>query len=93
MNNEVSYLTVTDVVENEDGSADYTFHLDDKTKKAMVETGLHLILTCAAYDLRVDKAIQTVEGIGKALRDCPDVSVEDVAEMVYARQKELEQEP
>ena len=93
MNNEVSYLAVTGVVENEDGSADYTFNLDDKTKKVMAETGLHLVLTCAAYDLRVDEAIQTVESVGKALRDCRDVSVDDVVEMVYGRQRELEQEP
>ena len=90
---EVSFLTVTDVVENEDGSVDTTFHLDDKTKKLMAETGLHLVLVCAAYDLRVDEAMRTVESGGKALRDCRDVSVDDVVEMIYVRQRELEQEP
>ena len=93
MNNEVSYLTVTDVVENGDGSADYTVHLYDRTQKVMAETGLHLVLVCAAYDLRVDEAMRTVEGVGKALRDCRDVSVDDVVEMIYGRQRELEQEP
>ena len=61
----VSSLTVTDVVDNEDGSADLTFHLDDKTQKAMVDLGLRLALTCAAYGLSIEDAIQSVEDKGK----------------------------
>jgi hypothetical protein len=65
MSNEVSYLTVTDVVENEDGSADYTVHLYGRTQKALAETGLRLVLTCAAYGLSIEDAIQSVEDKGK----------------------------
>lgn len=86
-------LIVTDVVENEDGSADLTFYSDDKTQKAMNEIGVRLVLTCAAYDLSIEKAMMMVESVGNALMGCRDVSVDDVVEMAYARQRELEQEP
>lgn len=43
--------------------------------------------------LMEDTDSSLTQPVRKALSVCPDVSVEDVAEMVYARQKELEQEP
>lgn len=63
----VGHLVITDVVEQEDGGATYSFDLDDKTEKLVAELGLRLILTCAAYDMDIEDALQSIVDRGKYL--------------------------
>jgi len=55
---DLSYLVVKEVEENEDGSAEVTFLMDDKTKDVLVEEGLRFVLTCAAAKLDIEYALQ-----------------------------------
>lgn len=55
----------TDVVEQEDGRATYSFDLDKKTEKLVAELGLQLILICGAYGLDIEDALQAVQDKGK----------------------------
>jgi hypothetical protein len=48
----IGLIGISDVVENDDGSAHYTFEMDDETAKQMTSLGLELALHCGAY--RVD---------------------------------------
>ena len=41
-------ISVETVKENEDGSADYTFHFDSYARGVLAEEGLKLVLYCAA---------------------------------------------
>ena len=58
MTKDLTYLVVKEVEENEDGSAEVTFLMDDKTKDVLVEEGLRFILTCAANKLDTEYALQ-----------------------------------
>ena len=58
MNKDLAYLVVKEVKENEDGSADLTFQMDDKTKDVLVEEGIRFILTCAAAKLDIEYALE-----------------------------------
>ena len=58
MTKDLAYLVVKEVEENEDGSAEVTFLMDDKTKDVLVEEGLRFILTCAAAKLDIEYALQ-----------------------------------
>ena len=60
-------LIVTDVIENEDGSATYTFDIDDISSKKITELGLEFILTCAAYGLDIADALKVLADYGKSL--------------------------
>ena len=77
MTDELARIVVTDVVEHEDGSATYTFDMDDASAKKMAELGIELILTCAAYGLDVQDALEDIRWIGeqrehrkKLMEDC-----------------------
>jgi hypothetical protein len=61
----VGHLVITDVVEDEFGGATYKFDLDKRTEKLLAELGLRLILTCAAYDMDIEDAIQSIVDSGK----------------------------
>jgi D-arabinose 1-dehydrogenase-like Zn-dependent alcohol dehydrogenase len=63
--NELSTIVITDTVEHPDGSATYTFDMDDASTKKITELGLEFILTCAAYDLDIQDALQVVVNHGK----------------------------
>ena len=63
----VGHLVITDVVEQEDGGATYKFDLDKRTEKLLAELGLRLILTCAAYDMDIEDAIQSIVDRGEYL--------------------------
>ena len=65
IDDKVGYLVITDVVEQEDGSATYSFDLDKKTEKLVAELGLQLILICGAYGLDIEDALQVVQDKGK----------------------------
>ena len=58
MTKDLAYLVVKEVEENEDGSAEVTFLMDDKTKDVLVEEGLRFVLTCAAAKLDIEYALQ-----------------------------------
>jgi hypothetical protein len=45
------YISVEETKEHEDGSAAYTFTMDDKTTEAMAKLGLEFCVFCAAYQL------------------------------------------
>jgi len=48
---DAAVIGVETVKENEDGSADYTFHFDAHARKVLSEEGLRLVLYCAAANL------------------------------------------
>ena len=53
MQDEPFYLGVEEVKEHEDGSATYTFHMDDKASKHLTELGLKLVLYCGVASVDV----------------------------------------
>ena len=58
-------IVITDTVEHEDGSATYTFDMDDASSKKITELGIELILTCAAYGLDIQDALTLISNYGK----------------------------
>ena len=66
MSDELAMIVITDTVEHEDGSATYTFDLDDASSKKVTELGLEFILTCAAYDLDIHEALTHLIEYGKS---------------------------
>ena len=61
----VAMIVVKEVKEHEDGSATYTFDLDDHSSKKITELGLEFILTCAAYGLDIQDALTYLSEYGK----------------------------
>ena len=45
------YIGVKETKEHEDGSATYTFTVDDRATEAMAKIGLEFCVFCAAYQL------------------------------------------
>ena len=66
MTDDLAMIVVTDVVEHEDGSATYTFDIDDVSSKQITELGLEFILTCAAYGLDIHEALTHIMWLGKS---------------------------
>lgn len=58
---ELFYLTVTDVVEHEDGGATYSFDLSENAKEELAKTGLEFILHCAAFGWDIADALESLE--------------------------------
>ena len=67
MTDELAMIVVTDVVEHENGSATYTFDIDDVSSKKITELGLEFILTCAAYGLDIQEALKVLADYGKTI--------------------------
>ena len=65
MTDELSTIVITEVTEHEDGSATYTFDMDDASSKKMAELGIELILTCAAYGLDIQDALEDIRWAGQ----------------------------
>lgn len=65
MTDDLAMIVVTEVKEHEDGSATYTFDIDDVSSKKITELGLEFILTCAAYGLDIQEALQVLMDYGK----------------------------
>ena len=63
--NELAMIVITDTVEHEDGSATYTFDMDDASSKKITELGLEFIITCAAYGLDIHDALTHLIEYGK----------------------------
>jgi hypothetical protein len=51
MADEPFVVKVFDTVEHEDGSATYTFDIDNQSKNGLCKIGLEFVLYCAAYEL------------------------------------------
>ena len=64
---EVGHLVLVDVIENESGGATYTFDLDKRTQQVVAELGLRLTLTCAAYGMDIEDALQAIVDRGEYL--------------------------
>jgi hypothetical protein len=58
-------IVIADSVEHEDGSATYTFDMDEASSKKVTELGLEFILTCAAYGLDIQDALELISTEGK----------------------------
>ena len=65
MTDELSTIVITEVTEHEDGSATYTFDMDDASSKKVTELGLEFILTCAAYGLDIQDALEDIRWAGQ----------------------------
>lgn len=55
--------------EHEDGSATYTFQIEDRTRELLVQEGLRFVLTCAAANLDTAYALEIL----MSYKDDPDV--------------------
>lgn len=58
-------IVIADTVEHEDGSVTYTFDMDAASSKKMAELGIELILTCAAYGLDIQQALEDIRWAGE----------------------------
>ena len=61
MNSEVGMLGIETVEEHEDGSATYSVHMDEYTRKLLAEEGLKLTLYCAAAELDMQIVYDFIE--------------------------------
>jgi hypothetical protein len=68
---DLAMIVVTNITENDDGSATYTFDIDDVSSKKITELGLEFILTCAAYGLDIQDALKVISDYGKT-KECND---------------------
>ena len=71
---ELSTIVIADTVEHEDGSATYTFDMDDASSKKVTELGLELVITCAAYGLDIHDALTHLIEYGKSKETYDDNS-------------------
>lgn len=62
---QLGMIVITDTVEHEDGSATYTFDMDEASTKKVTELGLEFILTCAAYGVDIQDALELIAADGK----------------------------
>ena len=60
MTNTIGNIKVTNVTENEDGSATYTFDLDDKATQVVHEFGLKLILFCGVTGTDIEDVFEWI---------------------------------
>ena len=66
---ELHHLAVEKMVEHDDGGATYTFEMSQKTTQSMAEIGLELILICAAYDVDIQDAFDSIRNLGETKND------------------------
>jgi hypothetical protein len=82
MSEELAMIVVTNITENDDGSATYTFDIDDVSSKKITELGLEFILTCAAYRLDIQDALTHLMEYGKSIEEINKVEGPYTAEEV-----------
>lgn len=58
---ELFFLTVTDVVEHEDGGATYSFDLSEGAKDQLAKLGLEWVLHCAAFGWDLQDALDNLK--------------------------------
>jgi hypothetical protein len=71
MTEELARIVVTNITENDDGSATYTFDIDNESSKKITELGLEFILTCAAYGIDINDALVHLRKYGEEKTDEP----------------------
>ena len=74
-------IDIETVKENEDGSADYTFHLDSDARRLLAEEGLKLVMHCAAAKLDIQLVYDFILDhlrYNQDEEDSPPVSPKDV---------------
>lgn len=54
-------VKVVDTVEHEDGSATYTFDLDNDAQRGLCNIGLEFVLYCAAYELDLQYVLDNLK--------------------------------
>lgn len=70
-NTDVGTIAIQEVLEHEDGSATYTFDMDEKAHKKLAELGLELAMTCVAYEMDIQEAMDHIRwlGVSKEVND------------------------
>ena len=68
---DVGTIAIQEVLEHEDGSATYTFDMDEKAHKKLAELGLELAMTCVAYEMDIQEAMDHIRwlGVSKEVND------------------------
>ena len=66
MSEETFYISVVGEEEHEDGSATYSFDLDEKAQKSLIELGLKFVVYCAAYRLDIQEVFDHIAWMGAA---------------------------
>lgn len=59
-------VRVGDVVEHEDGSATYSFDLDEDSAECLTKIGLEFVLYCAAYELDLQYVLDNLKRLKDA---------------------------
>ena len=54
-------IVVSDTVEHEDGSATYSFDLDEDAQQGLCKIGLEFVLYCAAYELDLGYVLENLK--------------------------------
>lgn len=65
----IATIGVEKVTENEDGSADYTFRMDNDSRNSLAKEGLTLILYCAATQTDLQDVYDWITNQKKELSD------------------------
>ena len=65
-NDEPFYIRVVGEAENEDGSATYSFDLDQNAQSGLTKLGLELSLYCAASKVDIQEVFDYIMWLGKS---------------------------
>lgn len=60
------YIRIVGETEHEDGSATYSFDVDENAQKGLVKLGLELSLYCAAYQLDIQEVFDHIAWLSKS---------------------------
>lgn len=66
MSEEPFYIRFVGEAENEDGSATYSFDLDQKAQSGLTKLGLELSLYCAASKVDIQEVFDYILWLGKS---------------------------
>lgn len=58
---DIFYIGIEETKEHEDGSATYTFAMDDKATEALAKIGLEFTVFCAAYELDLQYVLDNLK--------------------------------
>jgi len=60
MSDDLTHIVITDTVEHEDGSATYSFDINDEAQSSLTEIGIEFILYCAAARTDIQDALDMI---------------------------------
>jgi len=60
MSDDMTYIIIKDTVEHEDGSATYSFDLNDEARDDLANIGLEFILYCAVARMDIQEAFKVI---------------------------------